>query len=88
MAVEFLPDSRFNDGRETVDFVALADGRRVECRVSAEALMDSFGGDFEDQMENFRTHRQSIEAAARRRIIEQQFEPDGSIVLTTRDRLK
>ena len=51
-----------------LSFPAMVDGRRVECRISAEALKQHFGAKSvrePDLHDAFQTHRAEIESAAR-----------------------
>jgi hypothetical protein len=53
----------------TVAFPAMIDGKRVECTITAAALEDHFGAAStraEDMLGAFDTHRERIEAIARR----------------------
>ena len=74
MKINFPNETPEYSGRElTVAFPALVDGERVQCSITAEALEDHFGAAsprFEDVMGAFDTHRQHIEAAARRLLSE------------------
>jgi hypothetical protein len=74
MQITFLNEDPEYSGRElTLAFIALVDGERVQCTITAEALEDHFGAAsprFEDMVGAFATHRTRIEAAARRLLSE------------------
>jgi len=57
-------------GRDlTLAFPVMVDGERVECTITAEALEDHFGAASsraEDMLDAFDSHRDGIEAVARR----------------------
>ena len=66
MDVAFETDERWNFDRGGVIFWAHADGERVRCIVSREAIEDSFGGEGtkEASLQHFRQNRSSFEAEA------------------------
>jgi fido (protein-threonine AMPylation protein) len=85
-------DLRFPEPRETYDFDRGAvkfwgqDGKtRVWCAISEEALDDHFRGDDKDKLEVFRANRQAIEQDARRKYLNGETEPNGSIFIRTTD---
>jgi hypothetical protein len=59
----------YSGGELTLAFPAMIDGKRVECTITAEALEDHFGAASprcEDMLHAFDSHRDRIEAVARR----------------------
>ncbi|WP_233867420.1 DUF1488 domain-containing protein [Paraburkholderia adhaesiva] len=59
----------YSGGELTLAFPAMVDGKRVECTITAEALEDHFGAASpraEDMLHAFDSHRERIEAVARR----------------------
>jgi hypothetical protein len=81
----------WNAARDAVQFLAIVDGTNFFCLLSREALEAHFGcmpvsEDARAQyLAAFLVHRAAIEAKARDKILDRQFESDGSIVLRTRD---
>jgi fido (protein-threonine AMPylation protein) len=85
-------DLRFPEPRETYDFDHGAvkfwgqDGKnRVRCAISREAIDDHFRGDDKDKLEVFRANRGVIEQEARRKYLNGETEPDGSVLIRTAD---
>ena len=85
-------DLRFPELEERYDFDRGAvmfwghDGEsRVRCAISREALDDHFRGDGKDKLEVFRANRQVIEQEARRKYLNGETEPDGSVLIRTGD---
>ncbi len=68
MDIAFLEGAPLYRGDEpALLFYALADGERIPCTISAEALMDHFGAAssrVDDLLHAFDTHRADIEGAA------------------------
>jgi hypothetical protein len=63
----------------------LADGKRVECGVSIEALGDRYGAYYDDPLPVFRSHRRRIEAVAAVLIRQERFEKDGTVLIRNTD---
>jgi fido (protein-threonine AMPylation protein) len=85
-------DLRFPEPRETYDFDRRAikfwgqDGKTsVRCAISREAIDDHFRGDDKDKLEVFRANRRVIEQEARRKYLNGETEPDGSVFVRTAD---
>jgi hypothetical protein len=85
-------DLRFPEPRETYDFDRDVvkfwgqDGEaRVRCAISREAIDDHFHGDDKDKLEVFRANRQAIELKARRKFLDGETEPDGSVLIRTEE---
>ena len=85
-------DLRFPEPRETYDFDRAVvkfwgqDGQtRVRCAISREAIDDHFQGDHKDKLEVFRANRRAIEQEARRKYLNGETEPDGSVLIRTMD---
>jgi hypothetical protein len=68
MNITFLTQAPVYQGdAPSLTFAAVADGERIECTISAEALEDHFGAASwreEDLQQAFEIHRSSIEGAA------------------------
>jgi hypothetical protein len=63
----------YSGGELTLAFPAMVDGERVECTITAAALEDHFGAASpraEDMLDAFDSHRDRIEAVARRLLSE------------------
>jgi hypothetical protein len=58
---------------------------RVRCAISREALDDHFQGDNKDKLGVFMANRQAIELKARRKYLDGETEPDGSVLIRTGD---
>lgn len=67
MNVAFEHEYKWDGDRYAMAFPARADGRRVLCLISGEALQDYFGanGHHESMEEAFLRNRRSIESVAR-----------------------
>ena len=72
---------RYVGNPEVVVFWGRDGDKRVQCKVSREALDDDFGGNGKDMLEVFRINRKAIEEEARRRYLAGQVEPDGSVLI-------
>ena len=74
------------DSRDAITFWGNEGNSRVRCRISREALDDHFSdGDRLRFEAAFEKHRPEIEALARRKYLLGQKEPDGTVLITTRD---
>jgi hypothetical protein len=58
---------------------------RVRCAISREAIDDHFQGDHKDKLEVFRANRRVIEHEARRKYLNGETEPEGSVLIHTVD---
>jgi len=85
MNIDFPAIEAMSENLESVSFPADIDGKRTRCAVSLEALQDNFRGDTMDPLECFRSNRGAIEAKAEQLIRRGRFEPDGSIMIRSRD---
>jgi hypothetical protein len=83
--VDFPAGERWNGNRECVEFLAIADGERIACAISLEALHDHFAGDDRDPLDVFRENRRAIEGIATRLIHHDRFAADGSLAIYTGD---
>jgi hypothetical protein len=57
----------------------------VRCEISRQALDDNSAGNNKDKLQVFRVQRKAIEDLARKKYLAGQTEPDGSILIRTRD---
>lgn len=81
-----FPKKRVWDSdRMVVTFPAEIDGRKVPCSISIEALEDHFSADYSNPLAFFDTNRSKIESIAEDVIRLEHFEPDGSILIRTKD---
>jgi len=77
---------RYDFDRDTVAFPGEAEGERVLCAISREALEDHFGADGqtkEQRVETFRRNRQEIERMAREIYLKKPVPPDGAVLIKT-----
>lgn len=63
----------------------IQDGKGIRCRISMEALRDHFGTYADPSMDIFKSRRSHIEQIATRKIENQQFELDGTILIKSAD---
>ena len=62
--------------------------KRVRCRISREALSDHFSENDRLRPEAaFKKHRPAIEAIARKKYLQGQLGPDGTVLIATQDLL-
>lgn len=85
MSVTFPVTEAYDFAKDTANFPADVNGKRVVCRISREALEDNFNGVGEDILHCFRENRVSIEEKARALIDKNRFESDGSILIRSSD---
>ena len=77
---------RYDFNRDTVVFPGEAEGERVLCAISREALEDHFGADGqtkEQRVETFRRNRREIEQMAREIYLNKPVSPDGAVLIKT-----
>jgi hypothetical protein len=79
------PEERYSFDRGVVSFWGQDGETRVRCEISRETLDDHFHGDNKDKLEVFRANRRAIEEIARRKYLAGQTEPDGSVLIRTRE---
>jgi fido (protein-threonine AMPylation protein) len=79
------PGEHYIFDRRVVVFWGRDGEKRVRCEISTEALDDHFGGDGKDKVAVFRANRRAIEEHARRKYLAGITEPDGSVLIRTRD---
>ncbi len=78
-------EERFDFDRAVVTFWGQDGENRVRCAISGEALDDHFQGDNKDKLGVFMANRQAIELKARRKYLDGETEPDGSVLIRTGD---
>jgi fido (protein-threonine AMPylation protein) len=78
-------EERYDFDRAVVIFWGQDGESRVRCAISREALDDHFQRDNKDKLEVFRANRQAIELKARRKYLDGETEPDGSVLIRTAD---
>ncbi len=79
------PEEWYDFDRRLVAFWGLDGRTRVRCEISGDTLDDHFHGDNKDKLEVFRANRQTIEQHARRKYLDGETEPDGSVLIRTAD---
>jgi fido (protein-threonine AMPylation protein) len=79
------PEERYDFDRAVVAFWGHDGKTRVRCAISTEAIDDHFQGDHKDKLEVFRSNRRVIEQEARRKYLNGETEPDGSVLIRTTD---
>lgn len=84
-AISFLHREVEDIERETVNFFAMLDDRRICCRISCEALEELAGSSIEDLVGCFTGNRFPIEAIAKELIGWNRFEADGTILIRSAD---
>ncbi|MBI1918519.1 MAG: DUF1488 domain-containing protein [Planctomycetes bacterium] len=80
-----VPPPSYLDERDCISFPAWADGKPVNCVVTAELLMQRFGLrtlDGEAMLEAYRQNRESIQGHARFYIEMGWIDPDHEVLLT------
>ncbi len=76
----------WNNATKMVTIAATTvDKKRVLCRISIDILKDRFGASEEDPMRAVDEYRVDIQAQARKRIENEAFEEDGSILIRASD---
>jgi hypothetical protein len=79
------PEERYSFDQGVVSFWGQDGEARVRCEISREALDDHFHGDNKDKLVVFRANRQAIEEIARQKYLAGRTEPDGSVLIRTRE---
>ena len=77
--------ARYDFDRDTVVFRGEDADKIVTCAISREALDDHFDGHNKDKLKVFKANRERIEHEARRKYLEGNVEPDGSVLIRTND---
>lgn len=70
---------------EFATIAAQVDGRRVLCRISKADLQKKYDAPGEDPMDVLTENRPAVEDAARKRIEDENFEKDGSVLIRYKD---
>ncbi len=78
-------EEKYDVNRDVVVFWGQDGKARVRCAISSEAIDDHFNGDDKDKLDVFRASRQAIELKARRKYLDGETEPDGSVLIRTAD---
>jgi len=79
------PEERYDNSRDVVLFWGRDRAQRIQCVISQEALDDHFNGNRENKLDAFRKNREAIEDIARNKYLSGHVEPDGSVLIRTRD---
>jgi hypothetical protein len=86
MALSFPRGEAWDGTRDVVVFTADDEERRIQCAITLEAIQQRFGAlDKLEALEGFRNHRGRIERVAERIIRRRALEPDGSVLIRTKD---
>jgi hypothetical protein len=86
--IYFLDLERFHSDPPAVMFPAMVDGRKVNCRISAMALVARFRAANESEgalLDAYRANRSAIRAAAQKKIRQGARDDDGAINLSEFD---
>ena len=75
----------YDSDRDIVIFVAYVEQTTIRCAISGEALRDHFEKNTQKPCKTFLRNRVPIEHIAKRLILQQRFETDGSILIRTAD---
>lgn len=79
------PDARYDSIHRVVIFTGKDGDKTVLCGISREALDDHFGGDNKNPVTVFTAHHERIEHLARRKYLVGHTEPDGSVLIKSKD---
>jgi hypothetical protein len=85
MQISFPREQQLTFDNSGVDFPAIVDGRRIQCKISREPLDDHFNAEREGTLHAFLRHHSEVEAKASGLIEQQMSQPDGSILINTFD---
>jgi hypothetical protein len=86
MNIEFGADEWYDHHRrKIVWFSAIVNDKSVDCGISIDALRDHFGAYYDDPLPAFRTHRERIQTAATKLIMQRRFEDDGTLLVRSTD---
>ena len=85
MAIKFPNIESMDERRMVVLFPADQDNKHINCAISTQALEDNFNGNNVPALDCFRSNRGFIEVKADRLIENGRLEPDGSILIRSRD---
>jgi hypothetical protein len=80
-------EERYDNSRDVVAFGARDRAQRVPCVISQEALDDHSNGDRQNKLDVFRQNHPAIEDIARSKYLSGHVEPDGSVLIRTKDTL-
>lgn len=74
---------------DSIKMVVLFEGndgeKAVPCAISREALADHFGGDNKNPTKVFLANHERVEHEARRKYLAGRLEPDGSVLIKTKN---
>ena len=85
MTILFPQSQEWDESRELVWFLAEVDSQHIRCAVSAEALVDHFGGAGIKKLDAFRANRKVIQEVAERLINRKRMEKDGTLLIRSQD---
>jgi hypothetical protein len=86
VALSFPGSQALDESRGVVAFAVDDDERRIQCAITLEAIQERFGAVQKlEALEAFRNHRGRIERVAERLIRRRRLEPDGSVLIRTKD---
>lgn len=78
-------NAHYDSSRYIVLFSGKEGSKIVKCGISKEALEDYFQGNGKNPVKVFQVNHKNIEHKARRKYLAGESEPDGSILLKTKD---
>ena len=85
MTIKFPNIEAMDEHRMVVLYPAEQDNKCINCAISTQALEDNFNGNNVPALDCFRRNRGFIELKTARLIENGRFEPDGSILIRSRD---
>jgi hypothetical protein len=91
LSIQFPKEQTYHDLLEAVVYPAIVNGKRIFCHISIEALSDHFGANLraddlaKTMTEMFVANRPKIEEVTAKKIQTNKFEPDGTILVRSRD---
>ena len=83
--IEFPSQETHDKSREVILFLAVVDGKKINCAISYETLRDHFGANYYDPVPAFVANRQRIEQLTTTLIRHGRFESDGAILIKSQD---
>lgn len=77
----------WDPGRRAVTFPAKIDGKEIRCEITYQALQDCYSREqgLPRPLMTFYVNRRFIEAKAESAIVNERFEPDGSVQISSGD---
>ena len=84
--IKFAVDEWYDHHRrKVVWFTASADGKRIDCGISLDALANRYGAYHDDPLPVFRANRKHIETVAALLLMQGRVEKDGTVLIRSAD---